>query len=191
MKNDALELFFVQLDRSKFMEFGKALAPIDNAFPIGYGQTISQPSLVLYMTQLLDLNPKCKTLEIGTGSGYQTAFLSYFSNEVYTVERIKALYEKAKVRLSEMGYDNIHFKLGDGSYGWAEFAPYDRIMVTASASEVPTTLLDQLKPGGKLVIPVGPHSMQVLYLITKDLDGTVHKKEIERVRFVRLIGEFE
>lgn len=188
---DELDVFFTKLDRAKFMEFGKDLAPLDSALPIGYGQTISQPSLVLYMTHLLDLNKDCKTLEIGTGSGYQTAFLAQFSKEVYTVERIDALYEKAKTRLSGMGYDNITYKLGDGSYGWKENGPYDRIMVTASSIKVPHDLLEQLRPGGRMVIPVGPNSVQTLYVIIKDMDGKCEYKEIEKVRFVRLIGEYE
>jgi len=189
--NDAVTLFFIELDRAKFMEFGQELAPIDSALSIGYGQTISQPSLVLYMTQLLELNTDCKTLEIGTGSGYQTAFLSKFSKEVYTVERIQELYYKAMDRLSTMGFDNVHYKLGDGSDGWDENAPYDRIMVTASASDVPHALLDQLKPGGKMVIPIGPNSMQILYVITKTMDGQIEYKEIAQVRFVRLIGSYD
>lgn len=188
---DALDLFFTQLDRAKFMEFGKELAPLDSALPIGHGQTISQPSLVLYMTHLLELNSDCKTLEIGTGSGYQTAFLSKFSKEVYTVERIEYFYSTAKERLGRMGYGNIHYKLGDGTFGWKENGPYDRIMVTASASQIPESLIDQLKPGGKMVIPVGPNSIQILYVISKTMDGQIEKEEIERVRFVRLIGKYE
>ncbi len=191
VENDAITLYFMQLDRAKFMEFGQELAGIDGALPIGYDQTISQPSLVLYMTQLLELDTDCRTLEIGTGSGYQTAFLSKFSKEVYTVERIEALYEKAKERLSNMGYDNVHYKLGDGSEGWIENAPYDRIMVTASAISVPDSLIQQLKPGGKIVIPIGPNYMQILYVFTKTMDNQIEQEKIAQVRFVRLVGPYE
>jgi len=193
MKNnsDNLDMFFIELDRKHFMEFGKELAAIDSALPIGCGQTISQPSLVLEMTRLLELEDNHKTLEIGTGSGYQTAFLARFSGHVYTVERIEELYNKAVSRLSQMGYDNISFKLGDGSYGWEEHAPYDRIMVTASATKIPDELLAQLAIDGKMVIPVGPPHVQVLYLVTKDSEGVCQFKQIEMVRFVRLIGDFE
>jgi len=187
---DALDLFFIELKREDFMEFAKELACLDSALPIGCEQTISQPSLVLEMTHLLDLNENHKTLEIGTGSGYQTAFLSKFSGQVYSVERIEELHIKAIERLTRLGYDNIKFKLGDGSNGWAEHAPYDRIMVTASASEFPEPLLSQLALDGKMVIPVGPPEMQVLYLVTKSHDGLIRYKKIEHVRFVRLIGDY-
>ena len=189
--SDNLDMFFIELDRKHFMEFGKELAAIDSALPIGCGQTISQPSLVLEMTRLLELEDHHKTLEIGTGSGYQTAFLSKFSGHVYTVERIEELYNKAVSRLTQMGYDNISFKLGDGSYGWEEHAPYDRIMVTASATKIPDELLAQLALDGKMVIPVGPPHLQVLYLVTKDSEGVCQFKQIEMVRFVRLIGDYE
>jgi len=188
---DALDLFFIELKREDFMEFAKELACLDSALPIGCEQTISQPSIVLEMTHLLDLNENHKTLEIGTGSGYQTAFLSKFSGQVYSVERIEELHIKAIERLTRLGYDNIKFKLGDGSNGWAEHAPYDRIMVTASASEFPEPLLSQLALDGKMVIPVGPPEMQVLYLVTKSHDGLIRYKKIEHVRFVRLIGDYD
>lgn len=183
--------YFTALDRSLFMEFNKVLAPLDSALPIGYGQTISQPSLVLKMTMLLELTPSCRTLEIGTGSGYQTALLSRFSKHVYTVERIEALQEKAIERLSRLGYKNISYKLGDGTTGWEKYAPYDRIMVTASASRIPPHLIEQLAPGGKMVIPVGPDDLQALYVLTKDKEGICTEEFVCYVRFVRLIGEYE
>jgi len=183
--------YFRKLDRSYFMEINKQFAEIDNAFPIGYGQTISQPSLVLSMTLLLDLCSESKVLEIGTGSGYQTALLAPFSKEVYTVERIEELHKKAVKRLNKLDFDNIHFNHGDGSLGWQENAPYDRIIVTAAASILPNELIDQLAPEGKMIIPVGPSGVQELLMISKDAQGKVHKELIEYVRFVRLIGKYE
>lgn len=181
---------YEELDRSYFMNEYKEYANQDTPFPIGHGQTISQPSLVLQMTIMLDIDKDSKVLEIGTGSGYQAALLAKVSKEVYTVERIEELYIMAKDRLIKGGYKNIKFKLGDGSWGWKENAPYDRIMVTASATNLPEKLIDQLKINGKMVIPVGESSVQELLLITKDLDGRINTELIEKVRFVRLIGEY-
>lgn len=190
-KNNAIINFFDQLDRSYFMDINKEWAKIDSAFPIGYGQTISQPSLVLAMTIILDLLPSSKVLEIGTGSGYQTALLAAFSESVYTVERIEELHYRAIERLIELGYKNIHFRLGDGSIGWKEHQYYDRIMVTAASSIIPPELIEQLAPDGKMVIPVGPEGVQELTLVRKDKDGKVTTAIIEHVRFVRLKGKYE
>lgn len=177
------------LDRSYFMNQHKKFARQDVPFPIGHGQTISQPSLVLEMTILLDIDEESKVLEIGTGSGYQAALLAKACKEVYTVERIEELYLEAKEKLINGGYDNIKFKLGDGSLGWEENGPYDGIMVTAAAASLPDKLVDQLAPNGKMVIPVGANSIQDLLLITKDSKGKVNKELITKVRFVRLIEE--
>ena len=182
--------FYRELDRSYFMEEYKEYAHQDTPFPIGYGQTISQPSLVLEMTILLDVDKDSKVLEIGTGSGYQAALLSKACKELYTVERIEELFVKVKERLTNGGYNNIKFKLGDGSLGWEENAPYDRIIVTASATSLPEKLVDQLSPNGKMVIPVGENSVQDLLLVTKDSEGKVKKDLIAKVKFVRLIGEY-
>ncbi len=179
--------YYNELDRSYFMDKHKDEAHIDRPFPIGYEQTISQPSLVLEMTILLDIDKESKVLEIGTGSGYQTALLAKAAKKVYTVERIKELYQGAKEKLSKAGYENIEFKLDDGSLGWEDNAPYDRIMVTAAASKLPEKLVEQLAPKGKMVIPVGAGSVQELMLITKDSDGNVKKEDLGKVRFVRLI----
>ncbi len=173
------------------MDSDKELANFDEAIPIGHGQTISQPSLVLKMTQLLDLQPESKVLEIGTGSGFQTALLAAFSKEVYTVERIAQLHERARERLTEAGYRNVHFRMGDGTRGWSEHAPYDRIMVTAAASDVPPELTSQLSTDGRMLIPVGGQFMQELLLIEKDRSGKVSQKAFDPVRFVRLRGEYE
>jgi len=190
-KNNAIVNFFDQLDRSYFMDINKEWAKIDSAFPIGHGQTISQPSLVLAMTLILDLQPSSKVLEIGTGSGYQTALLAAFSESVYTVERIEALHYRAIERLTDLGYKNIYFRLGDGSIGWKENQHYDRIMVTAASSIIPPELIDQLAVDGKMVIPVGPEGVQELILVYKNKDGKVSTALIEHVRFVRLKGKYE
>lgn len=184
--------FFKTLDRSKFIEDNnlKELAQYDRPLPIGHGQTISQPSLVLAMTQELNLHEKCRVLEIGTGSGYQTALLAQFCQHVYTVERIKELADNSRTQLVNMGYDNISFKVGDGSEGWAEFAPFDRIIVTAAAGKLPTKLIQQLKPGGRMIVPVGPTESQELMLITKDESGLIKKESLGDVRFVELQGEY-
>lgn len=190
-RKQEITAYFRGLDRRLFMDTHKEFAGLDEALPIGFEQTISQPSLVLEMTLALDLTPSSKVLEIGTGSGFQTALLAQFSEAVFTVERIEALYERAKERLAEAGFANIRFKLDDGSYGWAEHAPYDRIMVTAAAAEVPDELIAQLNNGGKLLIPVGTPSMQELQLITKDARGNIRSSTLNYVRFVPLKGKYE
>ena len=183
--------YFQKLDRSFFMDELKEFAYMDEAIPIGHEQTISQPSLVLEMTLAIDLQPDSKVLEIGTGSGFQTALLAAFSNAVYTIERIAALHERAKERLEKAGFSNIHFKLDDGSTGWEEHAPYDRIMVTAAAAQVPRELMDQLAIGGKMIIPVGTPLLQELLLLEKDEDGEIHTTVLDEVRFVPLKGKYE
>ena len=187
--SDKIREYYDSLDRGLFMSENKYCSKIDSPFPIGFGQTISQPSLVLQMTQILGPEPDLKTLEIGTGSGYQTALLSKFSREVYTVERIPELYEKAKERLTELGYSNIYYKLGDGTKGWKEFSPYDRIMVTAAAKVIPPQLIEQLASNGRMVIPVEGLFSQELLLIEKDSSGNISKEIITYVRFVPLIED--
>ena len=193
MKSQRKEIisYFKQMDRSFFMDSNKDLAVFDQALPIGFEQTISQPSLVLEMTLALDLHPEQKVLELGTGSGFQTALLAAFSESVYTIERIEELHARAKERLAQLNFQNIHFKLGDGSEGWKEFAPYDRIMVTAAAAEVPKELLEQLEIGGKMVIPVGSSFSQELRLIEKDDQGKIHTTLLNEVLFVPLKGKYE
>lgn len=188
-----LKAFAKKLDRALFVEDEyKRYAYDDCALPIGFEQTISQPSLVLKMTCMLELAPdkSSKVLEIGTGSGYQTALLAEFSDSVYTVEKIKELSEKAEKRLGKLGYKNIKYKIGDGSEGWIENSPYDRIIVTAAASKVPTELTNQLKAGGRMVIPVGPRNVQELLLITKDKEGQIHIHSDVNVVFVELRGKY-
>jgi len=191
MDNEALWSFFRQLDRSLFLDDEyKPMASVDGPLPIGYGQTISQPSLVVEMTRILDIGPDCSVLEIGTGSGYQTALLAHFARDVYTVERIAELSIAAQARLEQLGFNNILFRIGDGSLGWPEHSPYDRIMVTAAAGRIPDELFTQLKPGGRMVIPVGPASWQQLLLVTKDAQGLMHQHPVEDVRFVELHGKY-
>lgn len=173
------------------MDSHKEAANLDRALPIGHGQTISQPSLVLDMTLHLDLESDSRVLEIGTGSGFQTAMLAQFSEVVYTVERIEALYNTAKERLISLGYSNVHCLHGDGHSGWVAYAPYDRIMVTAATEKIPQSLIDQLAPRGKMVIPVGNTLSQELQLVEKDKDGHIHYSFLEHVMFVEFKKDIE
>jgi len=159
----------------------------DCALPIGSGQTISQPYMVALMTQQLDIGLECNVLEIGTGSGYQTAILAQLARRVHTVERIAGLAEAAAVRLSELGIHNVTFHVADGSTGWAEDGPYDRILVTAGAPAVPEALTTQLVDGGRLVVPVGGVGEQVLTIVDRRGDRTTEIRSI-LCRFVKLIG---
>jgi protein-L-isoaspartate(D-aspartate) O-methyltransferase len=157
--------------------------------PIGHGQTISQPYVVAVMTDLLNLEPGNRVLEVGTGSGYQAAILAELGAQVYTIEIIEPLGERARRDLEALGYANIEVRIGDGYYGWAAEAPFDAIVVTAAASHVPPPLIEQLKPGGRMVIPVGGRFMvQQLVLVEKDAGGEVTTRQILPVRFVPLTG---
>lgn len=157
--------------------------------PIGYGQTISQPYIVALMTELLAPGKQDVVLEVGTGSGYQAAILSAMAGKVYSMEIIEPLAMRSAKLLSELGCTNVEVKLGDGNDGWAEHAPFDGIIVTAAAQHVPTPLLDQLKPGGRMVIPLGDWSyVQELILITKTPDGMLCRENILPVSFVPLTG---
>lgn len=191
MDEEALKRFFLGLDRSFFLEGEqKLLARRDAPLSIGYGQTISQPSLVLDMTRILDPEEASRVLEIGTGSGYQTAILAEFSGQVYTVERISELMVRARSRLEALGYHNVHYKVADGSEGWPDQAPFDRIIVTAAAGKRPDRLLAQLAPGGRMLIPLGPPYMQELFLFQKDKEGRIREKRLGAVRFVELVGPY-
>ncbi len=160
----------------------------DHPLPIGEGQTISQPYIVALMTQALDLKPGEKVLEIGTGSGYQTAILAEMGADLYTVELRPSLLEAARRRLEALGYRDIHYRLGDGHAGWPEFAPYDAILVTAAPDEIPPALIEQLAPGGRMVIPVGPTpGYQTLWLILNDRAGKVRRVDLGGVAFVPLV----
>ncbi|GAB4522485.1 MAG: protein-L-isoaspartate(D-aspartate) O-methyltransferase [Anaerolineae bacterium] len=160
----------------------------DLPLPIGYGQTISQPYVVALMTQLLRVKPTDRVLEIGTGSGYQTAILAELAREVFSVEAIAELAHAAEERLRRLGYTNVHIRHGDGALGWPEFAPYQAIMVTAAPERIPPALLAQLADGGRMVIPVGPAvGDQILYVVEKRGDK-IYRREIAPVRFVPLVS---
>lgn len=161
----------------------------DYPLPIQDGQTISQPYIVALMTEALKLKGSEKVLEIGTGSGYQAAVLAEIADRVYSVERLPSLAKKARELLDKIGYKNISIKVGDGTYGWKEFSPYDGIIVTASAPDIPPPLIEQLKDGGRLVIPVGDIFSQDLIVLTKE-KGKIKKENYGGVRFVKLIGDF-
>lgn len=166
------------------------LAYENRPLPIGQGQTISQPYIVAIMTDLLDVKPSDIVLEVGTGSGYQAAVLAKLAKQVYTIEIIKPLQRSAAERLTRLGYTNVETKLGDGYYGWHEHAPFDAIMVTAAAGQIPPPLIKQLKPGGKMIIPVGGAFLtQYLVLIEKRLDDTLSTRQILPVLFVPLTGK--
>jgi protein-L-isoaspartate(D-aspartate) O-methyltransferase len=160
----------------------------DHALPIGGRQTISQPYIVARMTELLDLKAEHSVLEIGTGSGYQTAVLALLARWVYSLERVPELAQQAIVRMRELGLPNVKIQVFDGTVGWSEWAPYDRILVTAGAPKVPEPLLGQLAPGGALLIPEGTMQGQRLVLYKKSSRGDVRRKEGEDVAFVPLVG---
>ncbi len=177
-----------KVDRQRFVPPAQAAQAYDNRpLAIGGGQTISQPFIVALMTDLLEVGPGDRVLEVGTGSGYQAAVLAEIAGTVYSIEIVGALGREAARTLSAAGYRNVHTRIGDGYAGWPEAAPFDAIMVTAAAPEVPQPLLDQLKPGGRLVIPVGSQSgTQTLYVISKDARGAIARRKVLDVRFVPL-----
>jgi protein-L-isoaspartate(D-aspartate) O-methyltransferase len=167
-----------------------AQAYSDTPLPIGEKQTISQPYMVALMTELLELTGKERVLEIGTGSGYQAAVLAALADRVYTVERISALAVRARRVFDTLGLTNIKLKIDDGTVGWEAEAPFDGIMVTAGSPEIPQALIDQLAPGGRLVIPVGDQFEQVLLRVRKMEDGTLVREKSVGCRFVKLVGRF-
>ena len=173
--------------RHAFVPTGLQRFAYDNRpLPIGYDQTISQPSLVAMMTDLLELpDEDCHVLEIGTGSGYQAAILAELCASVHTIEIVEPLARRSSEVLERLGYDNVSVRSGDGFAGWPEAAPFDSIVVTAAAEEAPPPLLEQLRPGGRLVIPLGPAGgVQELVVIDKDADGNLDRREVFPVRFV-------
>lgn len=157
--------------------------------PIGESQTISQPYIVGLMTQALEIRKTDRVLEIGTGSGYQAAILAELSEIVYSIERLDTLSSRARTNLYSQGYDNIYLIVGDGTLGLPEYAPFDKIIVTAASPKATETLLSQLKKGGKMVVPVGNRSIQDLKLIEKALNGRIYRKSLGGCRFVPLIGK--
>jgi protein-L-isoaspartate(D-aspartate) O-methyltransferase len=161
----------------------QSVAYFNGPLPIGFGKTISQPFIVAVMTDLLDLRPSDIVLEIGTGLGYQTAVLAQMAQRVYSVELIEELAVQARRRLVQQGYTNIEIRVGNGCAGWPEQAPFDRIIVTAAPELIPVALLDQLAPGGKMVVPAGLPDAQQLLLVEKDSDDTLSTREVLPVRF--------
>jgi len=180
---------FRKVPRHLFVEKGlQDSAYDDHPLPIGEGQTISQPYMVACMTQCLDIQKDERVLEIGTGSGYQAAILAEMAAEVYTVERISSIAKKAEARLKELGYNNVQFRVADGTNGWPEKAPFDGIIVTAGAPRVPEPLVEQLAEGGRLLIPVGGSWSQELSLVRKE-KGVVREEYVCGCVFVPLVGE--
>jgi protein-L-isoaspartate(D-aspartate) O-methyltransferase len=178
-----------ELDRAAFVPERLRLdADADRPLPIGHGQTISQPLVVAYMTELLRLAGPERVLEIGTGSGYQTAVLARLAIEVYSIERVPELAAAAAAALARAGVRNVHLRTGDGALGWPEAAPFDRILVAAAAAEVPPALVEQLRPGGRLVLPVGAElEPQVIRLVERGPDGALCSSDLMPVRFVPLV----
>jgi len=182
---------FEKVERHRFVPTDlAALAYLNRPLPIGHGQTISQPFIVALMTNLMKVKAGDKVLEIGTGSGYQAAILAEIVGSVYSIEIIEPMGIQAGKLLKSLGYRNVETRVGDGYYGWPEAAPFDAIIVTAAASHVPPPLIEQLKPGGRMIIPLGTQFMtQYLMLVEKQMDGSVTNRQILPVRFVPLTGE--
>jgi len=179
---------FRAIDRARFVPPDQQVsAYADCPLAIGHGQTISQPYIVALMTQELDLRGHERVLEIGTGSGYQTAVLAHLAAEVYTIEVHATLVERARATLDAIGCRNVHYRVGDGRLGWPEAAPFDRILCAAAAKDIPAPWIDQLADGGRLVVPVGSGFTQVLVLVQKR-DGRVTRHEFCPCRFVPLVG---
>jgi protein-L-isoaspartate(D-aspartate) O-methyltransferase len=179
-----------RVPRHRFVEEALAARAYgDYPLPIGEKQTISQPYMVALMTQALELSGGERVLEVGTGSGYQTAILAEVAGKVYSIERIRGLADRARAILEELGTYNVLIHVGDGTLGWREEAPFDAVLVTAAAPEVPSPLVEQVKPGGRLVIPVGGSTAQVLKCLVKEPDGAVRESELVGCVFVKLVGE--
>ncbi len=173
-----------QVPRHEFVRLElRPLAYADTPLPSGYGKTISQPFIVALMTDLLELQPNDRVLEIGTGLGYQSAILATLARRVYSVELIEELSLEARQRLARQGYSNVELRVGDGRAGWPEHAPFDKIIVTAAPDLVPLSLIYQLKPGGRMVLPAGLPDAQQLMLVTKDSSGALSTREFLPVRF--------
>ncbi len=169
----------------------KPLAYEDHPLPIEHEQTISQPYIVALMTEALQLKENDKVLEIGTGSGYQTAILAELAGHVYTIERFEKLSRSASILLGELGYDNITYRVGDGTKGWPEEAPFEGILAAAASEDIPPALMEQLAPGGKLVIPVGDLRGQQLIVASKDSNSKITRENLGGCRFLPLVGEKE
>ncbi len=189
IKDENVLRAMLRVPRERFVpEHLRESAYDDMALPIGEGQTISQPYMVAIMTELLELKGDEKVLEIGTGSGYQAAILAELSREVYTIERIESLSKKAENVIRSLGYTNVFFRVGDGTLGWKEFSPFDRIIITAGAPDIPEPLIEQLRDGGIIVAPVGVRFSQILVKAKKDGKNLIREYSVPCV-FVPLLGE--
>ena len=183
----ALQHALLRVPRHLFVPAQLAIAAYqDTPLPIGFDKTVSQPFIGALMVDLLAVEPGDRVLEIGTGFGYQAAVLAELGARLWTVEIVEEFASEAGLRLSTLGYEGIHLRVGDGSRGWAEHAPFDRILVTAAAKEAPAALVEQLAPGGKMVIPLGPKDVQQLSVVEKGADGAVSVREVMAVRFTQL-----
>ena len=187
--DERLKAALLEVPREEFVPPSAGYSAYANIpLSIGFGQTISQPYIVAIMTELLELGPDAVVLEAGTGSGYQAAVLAKIAKQVYSIEFIPELAEQASERLRRLGFANVEVKVGDASAGWPEKAPFDAIIVTAAAAEIPPRLIEQLKPGGHMVIPVGlPFQSQDLMVVTKDAEGHVTERSVLPVAFVPLV----
>ena len=188
VSNEGVLKAMLKVERHKYVpEEYLTYSYYDDPLPIGEGQTISQPYIVALMTELLDVQPGDRVLEIGTGSGYQAAILAELTDQVYSIEIVPKLAETAAERLRDLGYDKVVVKCGDGYQGWEEHAPFDGIIVTAAPDHVPQPLIDQLKVGGRLVIPVGEHYQELVLIIKTEKE--IKRKTVIPVRFVPMTGE--
>ena len=183
----ALQNALLRVPRHHFVPAQLAIAAYqDTPLPIGFDKTVSQPFIGALMLDLLDVEPGHRVLEVGTGLGYQAAVLAELGARLWTVEIVEEFAGEAGLRLSTLGYEGISLRVGDGSRGWAEHAPFDRILVTAAAREPPQALLDQLQPGGRMVVPLGPKEVQQLCVLDKLADGSVARRDVLPVRFTQL-----
>jgi protein-L-isoaspartate(D-aspartate) O-methyltransferase len=189
LKNARVLAAMSKVPREEFVPAdSRAASYEDGPLPIGYDQTISQPYIVAFMTEKLQPKPDHRVLEVGTGSGYQAAVLAELVADVYTIEIVEPLAKNAEATLQRLGYKNVHVKVGDGYSGWPDHAPYDAIIVTCAPNHVPQQLTDQLKDGGRMIIPVGERFAQELYLLDKK-DGRLRESAVLPVRFVPMAGE--
>ncbi len=186
--DDRVMAAMVQVPRHEFVPVElQHVAYANSPLPIGCGKTISQPFMVALMADLLEFEDDDTVLEVGTGLGYQAAVVAELASQVYTVEIIEELAREGQKRLQAAGYENVHFRIGDGAQGWPDHAPYDKVIVTAAPELIPPALLQQLKPGGRMVIPAGIHEQQLLLLVEKDEGGRTTTREVIPVAFSRLI----
>lgn len=189
IKDEKVIRAMLEVPRHKFVgENLRTQAYNDYPLPIGSGQTISQPYMVALMTELMNLSGKEKVLEIGTGSGYQTAILAEVSSQVFTIERVPELSLSARQKIEGLGYSNVVFRVGDGTIGWPEYAPYDRVLITAGAPDIPNSLFNQVVDGGIMVVPIGDRNYQILNVVKNDGGNPKTEKSVE-CTFVPLLGK--